>query len=474
MRDAEYDAVVVGSGPNGLAAGIRLAQAGLKTLLLEGHETVGGGTRTAELTLPGFQHDVCSAIHPLGHASSFYSKLPLGEFGLDWVTPPAALAHPMDDGSAVVLSRDFNKTGATLGRDAGAYRKLLAPWVENWEALSAEILAPPHLPRHPLLLARFGIRALQSAAGLARRQFREEHARALFAGMAGHSFLPLEQLGSSAIGLVLGTLGHLNGWPFPRGGASALSDALAAYFESLGGEVQCGVRVKTRRDIPPARLVLFSTSTRDVLSVLGDELPRRYAKQLVRYRYGAGVFKVDWALSNPIPFAAAECARAGTVHLGGTLEEIAAGERTVAQGEHPERPLVLLAQQSRFDDTRAPAGKHVGWAYCHVPARSTVDMTAAIENQVERFAPGFRDTILARHTWTTREFESYNPNFVGGDINGGIADLRQLFFRPAPRLNPYSTPITGVYLASAITPPGGGVHGMCGYHAAEAALKTIS
>jgi phytoene dehydrogenase-like protein len=469
-----YDAVVVGAGPNGLAAAIELARGGRSVAVLEAEETIGGGTRSAEITLPGFVHDLGSAIHPLGYASPFFSALPLEEHGLRWVHPPAMLAHPFDDGSAAVLERSVEATGATLGPDAGAYEKLMGPIVRNWERIVGSLLGPPRPPRHPVALARFGLHAARSARAVAEGLFESEKARGLFAGNAAHSFLPLERPPSASFGLVLGALGHAGGWPFPRGGSQKIADALVSYLRSLGGEIYTGVRVSSVDEVPRTRTVLFDVTPRQLLSIAGEHFTGLYRRVLKRYRYGPGVFKVDFALDGPVPWRAQECLLAGTVHLGGTLDEISAGEAAVWRSEHPERPFVLLAQQSLFDPTRAPEGKHTVWAYCHVPNGSTFDMTGRIEGQIERFAPGFRDRILAKNAMGPADLERINPNLVGGDINGGIMDLRQLFTRPMPRLNPYSTPAKGLYICSSSTPPGGGVHGMCGYFAARAVLRYLT
>jgi phytoene dehydrogenase-like protein len=471
-EDYDHDAVVVGSGPNGLAAAITLAQAGLSVLVLEAAETIGGGARSAELTLPGYIHDVCSAVHPLGAGSPFFRMLPLAEHGLEWIHPPAPLAHPFDDGTAATLERSVEATGETLGRDATAYRKLMAPLVADWDKLAVDLLGPLRLPpRHPLALARFGWHAISSARGLAERLFEDERACALFGGMAAHSMIPLDQPPTAAFGLVIGLLGHAVGWPLPRGGSQRITDALAYYLRSLGGEVVTGVHVQSLDELPRAGAVLCDVTPRQLLRIAGQRLPAGYRRKLAGYRYGPGVFKVDWALDGPIPWQATECTRAGTLHLGGTLEEVAAAERVVWWGEHPEKPYVLLVQPSLFDATRAPAGKHTAWAYCHVPHASTFDMTERIEAQIERFAPGFRDLILARSVKSAVEMEQYNPNYIGGDINGGVQDWGQLFTRPVFRLVPYSTPLKGLYICSSSTPPGGGVHGMCGYFAARAALR---
>jgi len=468
------DAVVVGSGPNGLAAAITLAQAGLSVHVLEGSEVIGGGTRTSELTLPGFLHDVCSAIHPLGLASPFFRGLPLGEHGLEWVHPPAAVVHPLDGGRVVTLEPSIDVTSSQLGADAAAYRKLITPLASKLDDLTEDLLGPlPLPPRHPVDVISFGLKAIQPGSGFARRHFKGEEGRALFAGMAAHSIMPLEHPITASFGLMMLMMGHQGGWPLAKGGSQSISQALADYFYSLGGEIITGQWVKSLDELPPARAVLFDTAPRGLLKIAGDCLPSGYRRQLERYRYGPAVCKVDFALDGPIPWENPECARAATVHIGGRLDEIAASERAVWQGAHPERPFVILAQQSPFDPSRAPQGKHTAWAYCHVPNGSTVDMTGHIEAQIERFAPGFRERILMRHTRLASEWESYNPNYVGGDINAGVQDIWQFFTRPSLRLVPYRTPVKGLYICSSSTPPGGGVHGMCGYHAARTVLKDL-
>jgi phytoene dehydrogenase-like protein len=469
LRDIN-EAIVVGAGPNGLAAAIVLARAGRSVPVLEGRETVGGGVRSAELTLPGFVHDVCSAVHPLAIASPFLRELPLGDYGLEWIHPEAPLAHPFDDGSAAVLERSIWQTGETLGPDADAYRRLMGPLVMSWEKLAPELLGPLRPPRHPFALARFGILAIRSAEGLAMSHFRGERARALFAGMSAHSMMSLEQPITASFGLVLGILGHAVGWPVARGGSQRISDALAAYLRSLGGGIATGVSVESVEELPPHQATLLDVTPQQVLKMAGSKLSGAYRRGLDRYRYGPGVFKLDWALDGPIPWKARECLRAGTVHLGGTMDEIVASERAVWQGCHSKRPYVILAQPSLFDSTRAPAGKHTVWAYCHVPNGSTFDMTKRIEAQIERFAPGFRERVLAGNVMSPASLERYNPNYVGGAINGGVQNIWQLFTRQVPRLVPYSTPVSGLYICSSSTPPGGGVHGMCGYHAARAVL----
>ncbi len=426
--------------------------------------------RSAELTLPGFVHDVCSAIHPLTAASPFFKTSPLDEYGLEWITPRAELAHPLDQGEAVIVRRSVEATAADLGADESAYRRLFGWLTPRCADLFDDLLGPlPIPPRHPLLLAAFGLNAVLPAVTLAKLRFRDERARALFAGMAAHSILPLEAPISAAFGLMLGTTAHAVGWVFPRGGAQSIADALAAYLRSLGGEIVTGQMIESLAELPPARAIFLDVTPRQLIALAGDRLPPGYRRRLEGYRYGAGVFKMDFALSAPIPWTNPNVAQAATVHLGGTLAEIAASEREVALGGHPERPFVLLAQHTLFDPTRAPEGKHTVWAYCHVPNGSARDMSERIEAQIERFAPGFRDLILAKSSRNTQAMEAYNPNTIGGDINGGVQDWRQLYTRPTARLNPYSTPIKGVYLCSSSTPPGGGVHGMCGYHAARSA-----
>lgn len=466
-----HDAVVVGSGPNGLAAAITLAQAGLSVTLLEGHEQIGGGLRSAPLTLPGYTHDVCATVHVFGELSPAFRELPLQAHGLRWILPGAPAAHPLDDGSAVMLERSVDETAAGLGQDGRAYKRLIGSIEAHWPSLESTLLGPFRLPRHPIVAARFGMYALRSAAELATGLFRSERARALFAGLAGHSILPLEQPPSAAVGLVLGALAHRGGWPIARGGSQQVAEALAAHFRSLGGTIQAGVFVERLEALPTSRAVLLDVTPRQLLRLAGHKLPAGYRAKMTRYRYGPGVFKVDWALDGPIPWNAAECRRGGTVHVGGTLNDIAQSEHDAWQGRCSERPFVLVTQPTLFDPTRAPAGKHVAWAYCHVPPGSTMDMTERIERQIERFAAGFRDRILARHTRSPKELEAYNPNCIGGDITGGVQDLRQLFTRPSGLWTPYATPVPGLFLCSSSTPPGGGVHGMCGHHAARAALR---
>ena len=466
-----YDAVIVGSGPNGLAAAITLAEAGRAVLVVERNAEVGGGTRSAELTLPGFVHDVCAAILPLTVASPFFRSLPLERYGLEFITPPAALAHPMDDGPAVLLEGGVEETAVYLDGDGRAYWKLMAPLVEDWEHLVEEFLGPfPFPPRHILLASRFAMSALWPAYHLAKTTFRGERARALFAGLGGHAIQPLEAPATASFALMEGVVAHSLGWPLLRGGTQGLARALAAHLKSLGGEIRTEMEVSTLDELPAAKAYLLDVTPRQVMQMAGKRLPEYYLHQLSGYRYGPGVFKLDFALSEPIPWKDPACRRTATLHLGGTLDEIALSERAVWRGEHPERPFIILAQQSLFDETRAPQGKHTAWAYCHVPNGSTVDRTETILGQIERFAPGFRDVVLACHATGPGQMEVYNPNYVGGDINGGVQDLRQLFTRPVARIVPYSTPAEDVWICSSSTPPGGGVHGMCGVQAARAAL----
>jgi phytoene dehydrogenase-like protein len=468
----EYDAVVVGSGPNGLAAAITLARAGCSVLVCEANATIGGGARSAELTLPGFLHDVCSAVHPLAASSPFFKTLPLERFGLAWVQPEIPLAHPLDDDSAACLHQDLNLTAEQLGGDSRAYRRLMKPLACNWDKLVNELLRPIlHLPRHPVALAQFGIPGICPATLLAKSLFRHKLARALFAGIAAHSFLTLEAPVSSAFALVLGLAGHAVGWPIPRGGSQQITNALADYLRELGGKIEMNRCVDNLNDLPKSRLVLLDVSVWEFLRIAGRQLPAWYRRRLESFRHAPGIFKIDYALSDPIPWKAGACRRAGTIHLGGGMDEIATSERDVARGKIPEHPFVLIAQQSLFDQTRAPRGQHTLWVYCHVPFNCAIDMTDRIESQIELFAPGFRDCILARHKKSAADLDKSNPNLKGGDINGGAANLAQLIARPVLSAAPYRTPIKAVYLCSSSTPPGGGVHGMCGYHAACIALR---
>jgi phytoene dehydrogenase-like protein len=470
------EAIVVGGGPNGLAAAIDLARAGRSVRVLEAASTVGGGVRSAELTLPGFTHDICSAIYPFGRTSPFFRDAGLERHGLRWIEPPVAIGHPLDDGSAVLLEKDLEATAAALGPDADAYRRTLGPIVRGWDRLMPDLLAPFHIPLAPpraVAMARFGLLAIRSATSVGRR-FRGERGRALFAGAAAHSQIGLTEPVSAAAGLVMLASAHADGWPLPVGGAGRVADALAAELVALGGSIETGRRIERIADLPPHRVALFDVTPRQLLAIAGDRLPAGYRRALGRFRYGPGTFKLDLALDGPIPWRAAELDRAGTVHVGGTFEDIAWSEGEIARGRLPDRPFVLLAQQSRFDRSRVPEGGETVWAYCHVPNGSTADMSEAILRQIERFAPGFRDRILATTVTSPAQLEAYNANDVGGDIGGGRFDIRQLFTRPSLRLfDPYSTPDPAIFLCSASTPPGGGVHGMAGRHAARSAARRL-
>jgi phytoene dehydrogenase-like protein len=472
-EERSYDAVVVGAGPNGLAAAIELARTGKSVVVYEAAGTPGGGCRSAELTLPGFVHDICSAIHPLAMASPFFKSIPLADLGVRFRQPEAPLAHPLDDGDAAVLERSVTETAEGFGPDAKAYTRLVEPLVRNTDKLIEDILGPLRVPHHPLALARFGLSAIRSAYGLAQARFDEPRARALFAGIAAHSMLSLHRPPTAAYGLLLGVVGHAYGWPTIEGGAQRLTDALVAYLTGLGGQIVTDRRIETLDELPRSSAVLFDLTPKQIVAIAGHALPDRYRRRLDRYEYGPGVFKIDFALSEPIPWKADVCRRAGTVHLGGTLEEVTAAEDAVCRGHLADRPYALLAQQTIFDETRAPGGKHTAWAYCHVPSGSSVDMSERIMDQVERFAPGFRDTVIAKSTMTAPEVEAYNANYIGGDISGGVQHFGQLFTRPAIRFDPYSTPNKQLYICSSSSPPGGGVHGMCGHYAARSALRRV-
>lgn len=466
----KYDAVVVGSGPNGLSAAIALAQRGERTLVIEGAESIGGGTRTDELTLPGFHHDFCSAVHPTGILSPFWQQLPLDQFGLEWIPSKASVAHPLDEEEAVLLTQSVEDTMANLGPDGAAWASMVRPFVRRADELLADSLKPLGIPKSPFLLARFGLKALWPATTLAKWSFKGHRAQALFAGCAAHSVLPLDMPFSSAIGLMFAVMGHVENWPVAKGGSQAIAQALASYFESLGGEIMVNTWIKNFDQLPEAKRYFFDTDPKQLAKIAGEELPASYRRRLQRYNYGPGVFKVDYALNGSIPWRDSRCLQASTVHVGGTLAEVAASEKDAWKGKASDRPFIMVCQQSEFDSGRAPEGQHTGYAYCHVPHNSTRDWTPYIENQIERFAPGFKDVILAKKATTPQNFQSYNPNYVGGAITGGAADITQLFTRPVARLNPYSTPNPKIFICSASTPPGGGVHGMCGYHAVRLAL----
>jgi phytoene dehydrogenase-like protein len=473
-KHSGYDAVIIGSGPNGLSAAIHIARHGFSVLVLEASSTIGGGARSAELTLPGFIHDVCAAVLPLSLNSPFFASLPLNQYGVEWIHSPVSLTHPLDHGKTALVHRSIQNTALALGTDGPAYHNLFSRLSEDWELIKQDVLGPlPVPPRHPIASARFGMKALLSSTSLAKKLFRDQPAQAIFAGMAAHSIMPLEAPATSAFGLVTNLLAHTVGWPLVKGGTQNLSNALAAYLLSLGGEIITNYRAKQISELPHSRAVMFDTSPHAMLEIAGEDLPVGYQEQIRRYRYGPGVFKMDFALDAPIPWKNPDNCLSAAVHIGGSMEEIAFSERTIWNGEHAERPYIILAQPTLYDPTRAPTGKHTVWAYCHVPNGSTLDRSEVVENQIERFAPGFRERILAKHSYTAQQMEMYNANYVGGDINCGIQDLKQLFTRPVPRLSPYTTPAKNIFLCSSATPPGGGVHGMCGYFAAQSVLNTV-
>jgi phytoene dehydrogenase-like protein len=465
------NACVIGAGPNGLSAAIVLAQAGFHVDVLEAQAQPGGAVRTMELTLPGFKHDFGSAVYPLGAGSPFFSSLPLSRHGLEWIHSPAALAHPLDDGTAVMLERDLHQTSDSLGVDGKAWDQLMRPFVNHWKEFAPQILGPvSFLPKNPLLMARFGILAAQSAQSVARR-FRDPRTRALFAGLAAHSFLSLDEPLSAAFGILMAVPAHAVGWPIPKGGAQSMTDALCGVLATFSSKLRTDKLVENLTALSNYDLILCDVTPRQLLKIGAQRFSDSYKRQLGNYRYGAAVFKVDYALNAPIPWKAAGCLRAATVHIGGTFEQIAESEKAVRSGQHPERPFILLAQPSLFDSSRAPAGKHTAWAYCHVLNGSKVDMLQRVENQIERFAPGFRDCILARRVFSPANLESMDANLVGGDIGGGVMDIRNFLFRPTRRH--YATSARDIYICSSSTPPGGGVHGMCGYHAAKMALSRL-
>lgn len=469
----KYDAIVVGSGPNGFAAAITMQLSGLSVLLIEAKEVLGGGVRSAELTLPGFIHDVCASVFPLAEDSPVSKRLKLEQFGLEYLKPEYAIAHPLDNGSSVAVQSSVEMTAAQLGKDADNYKRIFLPFVEEWPSIRSAFVGPLHLSSYSNTKARFAFYALSSGSHFAKKHFSTDAAQALFAGMAAHSMLPLNSLTSSSIAIVLNTVAHINSWPLAKGGSQNITNALAASFLELGGEIQTGNNITSLQQLPVSKVVLLDITPAQLLSIAGDRFSEFYKWQLRRYQYGPGVFKIDWALSQPVPFSDIKCRTAGTLHLGGSMQEIYQSEATVAKNEHPDKPFVLFVQPSVVDKSRAPAGQQTAWAYCHVPNGSTKDMTEAIEKQVERFAPGFRDCILARSTMNTTQMHDYNSNYIGGDINGGTAIATQLFTRPVLRLSPYRTSAKGIYVCSSSTPPGGGVHGICGYYAARRALKDV-
>lgn len=471
--DKSYDVVIIGSGPNGLSSGIVLAEKGLKVLIVEGATTLGGGTRTAELTLPGFRHDVCSAVHPMGYLSPYFKTLPLEKFGLEWIFPEASVAHPLDKESAVILSRSITETALNLGIDAKKYAKLLRPWVQQGDALLADCLKPLGIPDHLSLMMGFGLSGFRPASFFARHTFKGERSKALFAGCVAHSILPFDNFFTTAVGLLFLVTGHMENWAIPKGGSQSIANALAAYFESLGGEFMLSTKIGDFGQLPEAQKYIFDTDPVQLAKIAHEQLPSSYRDRLLKFRFGPAVFKIDYALDSPIPWCDRRCLQASTVHVGGTFNEIAASEKNVWDERHNKKPFLILGQQSLFDPTRAPKGKHTGWAYCHVPNGSDVDMTEPMENQIERFAPGFKDTVLARHSMNTKDLYHYNPNYLDGVITGGAMDITQLYTRPVARFDPYSTPNPKIFICSASTPPGGGVHGMCGFYAAKSVLKSM-
>jgi phytoene dehydrogenase-like protein len=470
---ADYDAIIIGSGPNGLSAAVELARNGLRVLVVEAADTIGGGTRTTELTLPGFKHDYCSAVHPMGVTSPYWNTLPLAEYGLKWLFPQASVAHPLDGQTAVLLTHDLQETADNLGQDGKSWQRIITPFLRQSDGLLRDLLGPLKIPQHPYLFTLFGIQAMLPATVYAKLRFQSERGQALFAGLAAHSILPLEKLFTAAVGLTFALTAHMANWPVAAGGSQAITRALAAYFQSLGGTIQTNTPITHLKQLPAARVILFDTDPKQLVEIAGAALTESYRQRLQKYNYGPGVFKLDWALSEPIPWADPRCWQASTVHVGGTLAEIAVSERAAWNGRHAAKPYLILCQQSQFDPSRAPQDQQTGYAYCHVPHGSTVDMTAAIENQIERFAPGFKETILARHTTNTEALSLYNRNYVGGAITGGAADITQLFTRPVARFDPYRTPQPRLFICSHSSPPGGGVLGMCGFYAARSALRQL-
>ena len=471
---SSYEIVIIGSGPNGLSAGIFLAQKGLKVLLIEAANQVGGGMRTAELTLPGFYHDVCSAVHPSGYLSPYFKQLNLEKYGLEWIFPKVSVAHPLDDDKAVILSKSVEETAENLGVDAKIYKRIMQPFAAHADWLIADSMKPLGIPKHPFFMARFGMKALLPATTFSNWFYKGKRAKALFAGCAAHSILPFDKFFTSAMGLMFLTMGHAVDWPIIKGGSQSLANALLKCYKEAGGEVRLSTKIEQFDQLPTAKAYLFDTDPLQLANIAKKELPAAYIKRLSKYNFGPGVFKIDYALSAPIPWKDPRCLEASTVHIGGTIEEIAKGEKAAWEGVHPQKPYVLLTQQSQFDPTRSPEGKHTCWAYCHVPFGSEKDMSTIIENQIERFAPGFKDIILAKHAMNTTAFHVYNPNYVGGAVTGGAADITQLFTRPVFRWNPYITPNPKLFICSASTPPGGGVHGMGGYYAAKSVYKSLS
>jgi phytoene dehydrogenase-like protein len=468
-----YDAIVIGAGPNGLSAAIQLARHGLSVCIFESNKQIGGGARSEQLTLPNFIHDVCSAVHPMGCVSPFFNTLPLREHGLEWIESPLALAHPFDDEPAAFLSKSIQQTAENLERDKQSYLDLIGPFVNNTETLLTEILKPLRIPKHPFLMARFGLAAMRSASDLANSKFKTPRGKAIFSGCAAHSMVALNKIATASFGISLAIVAHLVGWPIIKGGSQKVIDCLQKYFTSLGGEIETGRKIESIKSLPAARAILMALTPKQVATVAGYQLPQKFRDRLLKYRYGPGIFKIDWALDGPIPWKDPACSRSATLHLGSTFDEILQSESDAWNGKISSKPFVILAQPSLFDSTRAPAGKHTGWAYCHVPHGSDLDMIEAIENQVERFAPGFKDLILARHTFNSTQLHQHNENIIGGDIGGGANNFMQFIARPVFKWDPYSTPNSRIFICSSSTPPGGGVHGMCGYNAANSVLEKV-
>jgi phytoene dehydrogenase-like protein len=473
LAKKSYDAIVIGAGPNGLSAAIQLARQGLSVCVLEANSQIGGGARSEQLTLPNFIHDVCSAVHPMGFISPFFKTLPLQEHGLEWIESPLALVHPFDHEPAAFLSKSIQQTAENLGQDKQAYLDLMIPFIKNSETLLTEILKPMRISKHPILMARFGLAAIRSASELANSKFKTDRTKALFAGCAAHSMVSLNKIATASFGISLAMVAHIVGWPIIKGGSQKLADCLEIYFRSLGGEIETARKVESLNLLPAAKVILLALTPRQVASVAADQLPQKFRNRLLKFQYGPGIFKIDWALNGPIPWKDPACSRSATLHLGSSFDEILESESNAWTGKISTKPFVIFAQQSLFDSSRAPAGKHTAWGYCHVPCGSTVDMTERIENQIERYAPGFKDLILARHTFNSVQLQQHNENIVGGDIAGGANDLMQIIARPVLKWDPYSTPNPRIFICSSSTPPGGGVHGMCGYNAANSALKKV-
>ncbi len=473
MKDKKYDVVIIGSGPNGLAAGIYLSQAGYSVLIIEAAEVAGGGMRTKELTLPDFKHDICAAVHPMGYLSPYFQSLQLENYGLEWIFPEISVAHPLDDEPAVLLAKSVKETADGLGIDAKKYKKILTPFANHADWLIQDTLKPLGLPKHPLLFALFGLRGILPAQNFANSVFKEKRAKALFAGCTAHSILPFDKLFTTAIGLTFLTTAHAVNWPIAKGGSQAIADALLKCFLTSGGEIQYNTLIEDVNQLPTHSALMFDTDPLQLANIAANLLPLSYVKRLKKFNYGPGVFKIDYALNGPIPWNDPNCLKASTVHVGGTMEEIAKSEKEVWEGKVSEKPFVLVTQQSQFDDTRSPKGQHTCWAYCHVPHGNSQDMSDLIENQIERFAKGFKETIIAKHSINTKQYYDYNKNYLGGAVTGGAVDITQLFTRPVGRIDPYSTPNPKIFICSASTPPGGGVHGMNGFYAAKSVLKFL-